>query len=254
MPIPDQTVIVDALIDELEEIGGSAEPQELIDRLADRFDLNDEEREEVSQSGRRAFDHRVYQAAYMARARRGMLESSKRSGRGLWVLKDKAKTKRKKVAAPKPVETVARRPVEMPLERPSYERSYERPSGQSRDGLRSRLDYFSSLFREEKEEKVFEPSKELQTEMSALRTTLENAIIQLERVGEYLIREVQVAKHDAAEGPSEDKDLINGVGDIGALFAQQVEKVRNTIKSTMGLPVLRPGLLSAYVELLVKSA
>ena len=90
--------------------------------------------------------------------------------------------------------------------------------------------------------------------MSALRTTLENAIVQLERVGEYLIREVQVAKQEADEGPMEDKDLINGVGDIGALFAQQVEKVRNTIKSTMGLPVLRPGLLSAYIELLVKSA
>jgi restriction endonuclease Mrr len=254
MPIPDQTEIVDALIEELEIIGGSAEPQILIDRLADRFDLNDDEREEVSQSGRRAFDHRVYQAAYMARAKRGVLESLKKSGRGLWAIKDKAKIKRRKVSPPKPSETV----VERASERPSYERSYQRPversTEKSRDSIRSRLDYFSSLFKEEKERMVFEPSKELQGEMSALRTTLENAIVQLERVGEYLVREVQVAKQEASEGHMEDKELLNGVGDIGALFAQQVDKVRNTIKSTMGLPVLRPGLLTAYIELLVKSA
>ena len=260
MPIPDQTEIVDALIDELEVMGGSAEPQELIDRLADRFNLNDDEREEVSQSGRRAFDHRVYQAAYMARAKRGMLESLKRSGRGLWVLKDKAKMKRKKAPPPKLAETTAERPAQRPL--PSYERAYERayerpverPVEKPRDSIRSRLDYFSSLFREEKERAVFEPSKELQGEMSALRTTLENAIVQLERVGEYLLREVQVIRQEASEGPAEEMELVAGVGDIGALFAQQVEKVRNTIRSTMGLPVLRPGLLTAYIELLVKSA
>jgi len=256
MPIPDQTVIVDALIDELEVMGGSAEPQELIDRLADRFQLTDDEREEVSQSGRRAFDHRVYQAAYMARAKRGMLESLKKSGRGFWVLKDKAKMKRKKVVSPKLVETTAQRPVEKPLS--SYERAYGRPaerSGEkSRDSIRSRLDYFTSLFREEKERTVFEPSKELQSEMSALRSTLENAIVQLERVGEYLVREVQVIRQEASEGPADEMELVAGVGDIGALFAQQVEKVRNTIRSTMGLPVLRPGLLTAYIELLVKSA
>ncbi|MFC1978438.1 winged helix-turn-helix domain-containing protein [Chloroflexota bacterium] len=256
MPIPDQTVIVDALIDELEVMGGSAEPQELIDRLADRFDLTDDEREEVSQSGRRAFDHRVYQAAYMARAKRGMLESLKRSGRGLWVLKDKAKTKRKKAPPPKPAETKAERPAERPL--PLYKRTYERPVERTvekpRDSIRSKLDYFNSLFREEKEKTVFEPSKELQSEMSALRSTLENAIVQLERVGEYLVREVQVIRQEASEGPAEDMELVAGVGDIGALFAQQVDKVRNTIRSTMGLPVLRPGLLTAYIELLVKSA
>ena len=250
MPIPDQTEIVDALIEELEIIGGSAEPQTLIDRLADRFDLDDNEREEVSQSGRRAFDHRVYQAAYMARAKRGVLESLKKSGRGLWAIKDKAKMKRRKISPPKPAEAVAERPAY----KRSYDRSAERPVEKSRDSIRLRLDYFSSLFQEDKERVVFEPSKELQGEMSALRTTLENAVVQLERVGEYLIREVQVAKQEASEGPLEDKELLNGVGDVGALFAQQVDKLRDTIKSTMGLPVLRPGLLTAYIELLVKSA
>ena len=250
MPIPDQTEIVDALVDELEVMGGSSEPQELIDRLADRFDLTNGEREEVSQSGRRAFDHRVYQAAYMARAKRGMLESLKKSGRGLWVLKDKAKTKRKKVPTARPVETVTERHAVRPL----YERSYERPVEKPRDSIRSKLDYFTSLFSEEKEKTVFEPSKELQGEMSALRSTLENAIVQLERVGEYLVREVQVIRQEASEGPEDEMELVAGVGDIGALFAQQVEKVRNTIRSTMGLPVLRPGLLTAYIELLVKSA
>jgi len=227
MPIPDQTKIVDALIDELEVMGGSAEPQELIDRLADRFNLTDDEREEVSQSGRRAFDHRVYQAAYMARAKRGMLESLKRSGRGLWMLKDKAKMKRKKASPPRPAETAAERPL--PLYERSYERPAKRPVEKSRDSIRSRLDYFTSLFREEKEKTVFEPSKELQSEMSALRSTLENAIVQLERVGEYLIREVQVIRQEASEGPVDEMELVAGVGDIGALFAQQVEKVRNTI-------------------------
>ncbi|MBT3362802.1 MAG: hypothetical protein HN407_03985 [Chloroflexi bacterium] len=101
---------------------------------------------------------------------------------------------------------------------------------------------------------VFEPSKELQSEMNLLRNTLENAMVQLERVGEYLLREVQIAKQEASDGSTDDKELVDEVGDIGALFASQVEKVRNTIKSTMGLPVLRPGLLTAYAELLIKSA
>ncbi len=255
MPIPDQTIIVDALIEELELLGGSADPQELIDRLADRFQLTDAERQETSQSGRRAFDHRVYQAAYMARSKRGVMESLKKSGRGIWALKDKAKIKRKKAPAPRaaaPAPPAPKQRERVPQIQP-YERPYERPADKSREELRSRLDYFASIFKEEREHKTFEPSRELQNEMNALRSTLENTISQLERVGEYLVREVQVVKQESAESPLDDKELISGVGDIGALFAQQVDKVRSTIKSTLGLPVLRPGLLTAYIELLVKS-
>lgn len=253
MPIPDQTVIVDALIEELEALGGSAEPQELIDKLADRFQLTDAERQETSQSGRRAFDHRVYQAAYMARSKRGMMESLKKSGRGIWALKDKSKVKRKKTDMPRATTPVMAKPAEKAPQIQQFERTYASPSETSRDSLRSRLDYFASIFREEKEQKTFEPSKELQNEMNALRSTLENTISQLERVGDYLVREVQAVKQESADSTTEDRELISGVGDIGALFAHQVDKVRNTIKSTLGLPVLRPGLLTAYIELLVKS-
>jgi len=253
MPIPDQTVIVDALIEELEMLGGAADPQELIDRLADRFQLTDAERQETSQSGRRAFDHRVYQAAYMARSKRGVMESLKKSGRGIWALMDKSKIKRKKAPAPRAAAPAAPRQQERVTQIKPYESAYERPADKSREELRSRLDYFASIFKEEREHKTFEPSRELQNEMNALRSTLENTIAQLERVGEYLVREVQVVKQESAESPLDDKELISGVGDIGALFAQQVDKVRSTIKSTLGLPVLRPGLLTAYIELLVKS-
>ena len=284
MSIPDQTEIVDALIDELEKAGGTAEPQALIDGLADRFNLTTEEREEVSQSGRRSFDHRVYQAAYMARSKRNALESKKKTGRGKWMLKDKSKWKGTRAVAPKPVEVVApqieevvakkpmetpiERRFEMPIERPIErhaerpierpveryaERHVERPIERPAERARPRIDYYSQL-KEEMAKMVFEPSKELQSEMNLLRNTLENAMVQLERVGEYLLREVQIAKQEASDGSTDDKELVDEVGDIGALFASQVEKVRNTIKSTMGLPVLRPGLLTAYAELLIKSA
>ncbi|MBT7081181.1 MAG: hypothetical protein HN929_06930 [Chloroflexi bacterium] len=300
MSIPDQTEIVDALIDELEKAGGTAEPQALIDGLADRFNLTTEEREEVSQSGRRSFDHRVYQAAYMARSKRNALESKKKTGRGKWMLKDKSKWKGTRAVAPKPVEVVApqieevvakkpmetpierrfempierpierhaerpierpveryaERHVERPIERPAEryaERHVERPIERPAERARPRIDYYSQL-KEEMAKMVFEPSKELQSEMNLLRNTLENAMVQLERVGEYLLREVQIAKQEASDGSTDDKELVDEVGDIGALFASQVEKVRNTIKSTMGLPVLRPGLLTAYAELLIKSA
>ena len=284
MSIPDQTEIVDALIDELEKAGGTAEPQALIDGLADRFNLTTEEREEVSQSGRRSFDHRVYQAAYMARSKRNALESKKKTGRGKWMLKDKSKWKGTRAIAPKPVEVVApqieevvakkpmetpierrfERPIERPIERHAErpierpveryaERHVERPIERPAERARPRIDYYSQL-KEEMAKMVFEPSKELQSEMNLLRNTLENAMVQLERVGEYLLREVQIAKQEASDGSTDDKELVDEVGDIGALFASQVEKVRNTIKSTMGLPVLRPGLLTAYAELLIKSA
>jgi hypothetical protein len=181
------------------------------------------------------------------------MESLKKSGRGIWALKDKAKIKRKKAPAPRATVSAAPKQQERAPQIQPYDRVYERPADKSREELRSRLDYFASIFKEEREHKTFEPSRELQNEMNALRSTLENTIGQLERVGEYLVREVQVVKQESAESPLDDKELISGVGDIGALFAQQVDKVRSTIKSTLGLPVLRPGLLTAYIELLVKS-
>ena len=118
MSIPDQTEIVDALIDELEKAGGIAEPQALIDGLADRFNLTKEEREEVSQSGRRSFDHRVYQAAYMARSKRNALESKKKSGRGKWMLRDKTKWKGTRATAPTLVEASVPQPQKMVTKKP----------------------------------------------------------------------------------------------------------------------------------------
>ena len=90
MPIPHHfSKVVSALRDELDKAGGVGERQDIIEKLAQRFQVTLAEREIRDRpGGMRTFDHRVDAAVKKVRTD-GYIEPWQASGRGIWKLTSK---------------------------------------------------------------------------------------------------------------------------------------------------------------------
>jgi len=118
MPIPHHfSKVVSALIDELDKAGGVDKTQDIIEKLAQRFQVTPAEREIRDPSGMRTFDHRVHTAVKKVRTD-GDIEPWKTSGRGIWKLTSKYWTAKRRgelmneMAGAVVQETLARRRFE----------------------------------------------------------------------------------------------------------------------------------------------
>jgi len=106
MPIPHHfSKVVSALKDELDKAGGVGKSQDIIEKLAQRFQVTPAEREIRDPSRMRTFDHRVHAAVYTAR-RAGDIEPKEKSGRGIWKLTSKYWTMKRKQELQKRFEAV----------------------------------------------------------------------------------------------------------------------------------------------------
>jgi len=85
MSIPHLAEVRSALVDELMKAGGIGKRQDVIERLAQRFQLTAAEREMKDPSGGRTFDHAV-DSAVVGLREVGWMEPPEESGRGIWKL------------------------------------------------------------------------------------------------------------------------------------------------------------------------
>ena len=85
MPIPHLPEVRIALWEELEKAGVTGEAQDIIEKLAQRFQLSQTEREQRDPTGNKTFDHRVHSAVAQSRIV-GWIESWQESGRAIWKL------------------------------------------------------------------------------------------------------------------------------------------------------------------------
>jgi len=86
MPIPHLPEVRVALWEELEKAGGTGEARDIIEKLAQRFQLAQTEREQRDSTGNRTFDHRVHSAVAQSRLLAGWIEPVEVSGRSIWKL------------------------------------------------------------------------------------------------------------------------------------------------------------------------
>ncbi len=85
MAIPHLPEVRIALWEELEKAGGTAKRLEVIERLAQRFQLTQSDREQLDPTGAKTFDHRVDSAVAQSR-RVGWMEPVENTGAGIWKL------------------------------------------------------------------------------------------------------------------------------------------------------------------------
>ena len=87
MSIPRSPDIKIALWQELEQAGGTgeAQAQDIIERLAQRFQLTQTEREQRNLGGNNTFNNRVHAAVEWSR-KKGWIELWQESGRSIWKL------------------------------------------------------------------------------------------------------------------------------------------------------------------------
>jgi len=85
MPIPHLPEMRKALWEELENAGGSSKRQDIIEALAERFNLSQAEMNQRDPSGGKTFAHRVDSAVAQSRIV-GWLEPVNSSYRGTWIL------------------------------------------------------------------------------------------------------------------------------------------------------------------------
>ncbi len=87
MPIPHSSKIKIALWQELEQAEGTgeAQAQDIIKRLAQRFQLTQTEREQRNLGGNKTFNNRVHAAVEWSR-KKGWIEPPQVSGRSIWKL------------------------------------------------------------------------------------------------------------------------------------------------------------------------
>lgn len=85
MAIPHLSKVRAALWEELEKVGGTGQVQDIIEKLAQRFELTIDERELRDPTGQRTFDHRVHSAVAQSRIV-GWIASVEVAGRGVWKL------------------------------------------------------------------------------------------------------------------------------------------------------------------------
>jgi len=96
MPIPHHfSKVVSALKDELDKGGGVGKTQDIIEKLAQYFQVTPAEREIRDPSGMKTFDHRVHAAVKKVRTD-GDIEPWNTSGRGIWKLTSKYWTAKRK--------------------------------------------------------------------------------------------------------------------------------------------------------------
>ena len=86
MPIPHLPEVRIALWEELAKAGGTGEAQDIIEKLAQRFQLTQVERELKDPRGGKTFDHRVHSAVAQSRLLAGWIEPVEVSGRSIWKL------------------------------------------------------------------------------------------------------------------------------------------------------------------------
>lgn len=77
------------VVETLQELGGSGKPSEIINVIAQKWQVSDEEREAVLPSGQLRFDNQIHWARFYL-VKGGYLDSSKR---GVWTLTDKINQK-----------------------------------------------------------------------------------------------------------------------------------------------------------------
>lgn len=85
MTIPHLPQMRIALWELLERQGGSGESQDVIEKLAEKFQVTPDEREQRDPSGNKTFDHRVHSAIAQSR-QIGWIEPVEEAGRGYWKL------------------------------------------------------------------------------------------------------------------------------------------------------------------------
>jgi hypothetical protein len=85
MSIPHLPQVRIALWDHLESTGGAGESQNVIEALAQHFQISPTERGLRDPTGNKTFDHRVHSAVAQSR-RVGWLEPVEEGGRGIWKL------------------------------------------------------------------------------------------------------------------------------------------------------------------------
>jgi len=85
MPIPHLPEARSGLWEQLEKEGGKGERQDIVDALAERFQISQAEMEQRDPTGGKTFAHRVDSAVAQSR-RVGWMEPVAVSGRGIWEL------------------------------------------------------------------------------------------------------------------------------------------------------------------------
>lgn len=85
MPIPHLPQVRIALWEELESAGGTGSSQDVINILAERFQITALERQQRDPSGNRTFDHRVHSAIAQSR-KAGWIDSFHKGEKGFWRL------------------------------------------------------------------------------------------------------------------------------------------------------------------------
>lgn len=88
MPIPTQKDIAIPLLHLIQEMGGQVKPNDVYEKLADYFGLNEKERNEMQPSGRsKKFENRVQWTRFFL-CNQGLLDGS---SRGIWKLTEKGR-------------------------------------------------------------------------------------------------------------------------------------------------------------------
>jgi restriction endonuclease Mrr len=85
MPIPHLPQMRIALWEQLEKSGSHSKAQDVIESLAEHFQITSTEREQRDKSGNKTFDHRVHSAVAQSR-KVGWLELVEDGGYGYWTL------------------------------------------------------------------------------------------------------------------------------------------------------------------------
>ena len=85
MTIPRVPEIKVALWQELQHAGGTGKAQDIIERLAQRFQLTQTEREQKNPAGNKTFDNRVHVAVQRLREL-GWIEPWQESSKSIWKL------------------------------------------------------------------------------------------------------------------------------------------------------------------------
>ncbi len=87
MTIPHLPQMRITLWEQLEKSVDSSEAQDIIEALAEQFQITPAEREQRDPSGNKTFDHRVHSAVAQSR-QIGWIESVEEAGYGFWKLTD----------------------------------------------------------------------------------------------------------------------------------------------------------------------
>jgi|GEM_PF-4035514 hypothetical protein len=78
---------------------------------------------------------------------------------------------------------------------------------------------------------------ETEEQIDFLYSTLEESLVHLKNVREYIWEEIKTIKGITSHDSADYKNLVFSLGNVGSLLNEQFDKIRGVIRSAMALPV-----------------